>query len=82
MTDRVPLTPADLEVLEFERLTWGSPGRRETAIRERFGYSLTRYGQRLQAIIRHPEADAYDPTHVRRLIRLRDERARRRGAPR
>jgi hypothetical protein len=68
------LSPADLEVLEFERLTWGSAGRREAAIREWFNCSPTRHAARLKAVLNNPAAQAYDAPHVRRLLRLRDAR--------
>lgn len=75
------LTAADLELLEFERATWKYLGRKETVIRERFGHSMTRYAQRLQRLIDHPAARAYDPQLVARLTRVRTTRrtARTRG---
>lgn len=53
-------------------------GARETAIRERFDMSPTRYYQVLNALIGQPAALAYDPMGVKRLQRLRDRRATRR----
>jgi hypothetical protein len=71
---RLPLTPGDLELLEFERIPWASLGRREHAIRLRFGLSLTRYTQRILAIIEHPQAQAYDPRLVATVRAQRDRR--------
>lgn len=61
------LTHADLEVLEFARATWKSGGHRASAIYDRFGITETRYFQRLNHLLDRPEAEAYDPTTVRRL---------------
>ena len=73
-----PLTPADLEVLEFERATWRYQGRREAVIRLRFGISTTLYTQRLLRIVEHPDAAAYNPQLVAairgRVARRRDQR--------
>jgi hypothetical protein len=70
-----PLPAADMEILAFERTQWKYLGAKETAVRERFGHSLTRYFQRLNAIIDQPAAEVYDPETVRRLRRLREHRA-------
>ncbi len=70
-----PLTPADYEVLEFARATWKHRGRREAVILERFGYTLTRYIQRLHHILDHPDAAAYDAQLVNQLRRLESKRA-------
>lgn len=77
MTD---LTDTERQVLDFERGWWKYAGAKETAIRDQFGFSATRYYQLLHALIERPEALAYDPPLVNRLIRLRAERARRRQA--
>lgn len=68
------LTPADLEILAFERTPWRSQGRKEAAIRDRFGISRARYGHRLAWIIHQPAAETYDPELVRRLLRISDHR--------
>lgn len=70
----VVLPARDLEVLEFERTRWRYLARKEAAIRERFGVSLTRYFQRLDRLVDHPAAEVYDPELVRRLRRQRDAR--------
>lgn len=73
-----PLTPADLEVLEFERATWRYPARRAAVIRHRFGISTTLYAQRLLRVVEHPDAAAYNPQLVAavrgRHARHRDQR--------
>ena len=71
------LTPRAHEMLTFERQWWRSAGAKETAIRERFGVTPTRYYQALNALVDQPAALAADPLLVRRLRRLRS--ARRRG---
>jgi hypothetical protein len=72
----------DQEILEFERQWWKYAGAKETAIRDSFDMSATRYYQVLNALIDRPEALAADPLLVRRLRRLRAERQRARSARR
>ena len=45
---------------------------KQRAIRERFGFSPSRYHQLLHRIIDRPEALVYDPMLVRRLRRVRE----------
>jgi len=70
------------EILEFERNWWKYSGAKERAIRERFGFSATRYYTLLNGIIDMSEALAYDPILVKRLQRLRAFRQRQRMARR
>ena len=72
----------DCEILDFERQWWKYAGAKETAIRESFDMSATRYYQVLNALIDRPEALAEDPLLVRRLRRMRAERQRARSARR
>ena len=72
----------DLEILEFERQWWKYAGAKETAIRESFDMSATRYYQVLNALIDKPEALAADPLLIKRLRRLRTSRQRTRAARR
>jgi Protein of unknown function (DUF3263) len=72
----------DREILEFERQWWKYAGAKETAIRESFDMSATRYYQVLNALIDRPEALAEDPLLIRRLRRMRAERQRARSARR
>ena len=70
------LSERDRAVLEFERSWWTEVSRKEEAIRERFGLSVSRYRQILGGLIDSEEAEAVDPLLVRRLRRARDERRR------
>lgn len=70
----MPLTDAELAILDLERSWWKHPGAKATAIHARLGMSETRYYQQLNALIDRPEALAADPLTVRRLLRLRDRR--------
>ena len=76
------LSDRDREILEFERQWWKFAGAKETAVREKFDMSSTRYYQVLNALIDRPEALAHDPLLVRRLRRLRATRQRQRSARR
>lgn len=73
------LTERQQQILTFERRWWKYAGAKETAIRELFGCSATRYYQELRELIDSPAALCADPMLVRRLQRLRDERRRRRA---
>jgi Protein of unknown function (DUF3263) len=68
------------EVLDFEREAWKLSVTKERAIRERFGFSPSRYHQLLHKVIDRPEALVYDPMLVRRLRRVREVRRRARTA--
>jgi Protein of unknown function (DUF3263) len=72
----------DRDILEFERQWWKYAGAKETAIRESFDMSATRYYQVLNALIDRPDALVADPLLVRRLRRMRAERQRARSARR
>jgi hypothetical protein len=74
------LDPKSRQVLDFEREAWKLTVTKERAIRERFGFSPSRYHQILHRIIDRPEALAYDPMLVRRLRRVREVRRRSRTA--
>src|SRR6476619_1519425 len=76
------MSDRDREILEFERPWCEYAGAKETAVREQFDMSATRYYQVLNALIDRPEALASDPLHVRRLRRLRAARQRQRSARR
>jgi hypothetical protein len=76
------LSERDTEILGFERQWWKYAGAKESAIREQFDMSATRYYQVLNALIDRPEALVSDPLLVRRLRRLRAERQRQRSARR
>ena len=78
-----PVAPAgglsrrEHEMLAFERQWWRRPGAKETAIRDRFDMTPTRYYQVLNTLVDSPVALATDPLLVKRLLRVRQ--ARRRG---
>ncbi len=72
----MPLTERDKAILDFERSWWAEPGVKESAIRQRFDLSATRYYQLLTELLQCPEAMAYDPLVVRRLHRQRAARRR------
>lgn len=78
MRDR--LNEIDLATLDFERRWSKYPGAKETAIRDLFDESPTRYHQRVPALIERPTALEHDPMLVRRLRRQRDARRRQRSA--
>jgi hypothetical protein len=76
------LSERDRAILAFERQWWKYAGAKETAIRELFGLSATRYYQILNGLIDDADALAADPLLVKRLRRMRDERQRARSARR
>jgi hypothetical protein len=81
-TGQSTLSERDREILDFERQWWKYAGAKETAVREMFDMSSTRYYQVLNALIDRPEALEADPLLVRRLRRLRATRQRQRSARR
>ena len=76
------LSERDEQVLAFERQWWKYAGAKESAIRELFDMSATRYYQVLNTLIDAPAALAVDPLLVKRLRRLRAGRQRQRSARR
>jgi hypothetical protein len=74
------LSRREHEMLTFERQWWRRPGAKDTAIRDRFGVTPTRYYQVLNALVDRPAALAADPLLVRRLRRLRAARQRTRSS--
>lgn len=76
------LTDRDVAILAFERQWWKHAGAKDSAIRDRFDLSPTRYYQLLNMLIDRPEALAHDPMVVKRLRRLRALRQRARSARR
>jgi hypothetical protein len=73
------LDDREREILAFERAQWKYAGAKETAVRDLFDMSSTRYFQVLNALIDRPAAYVADPVLVKRLRRLRDERRQRRA---
>ena len=76
------LSERDTQILAFERQWWKYAGAKETAIKDLFAMSATRYDQVLNALIDRPEALVADPMLVKRLRRLRATRQRTRSARR
>ena len=74
----MPLTERDKAIINFERTWWAEPGTKETAIRDRFELSGTRYYEILSELLDSPEAMEADPLVIRRLRRERDRRRRQR----
>lgn len=70
------LTDRDKAILDFERSWWTEAGPKDTAIRDRFELSGTRYYQLLAELLDDPQALEHDPLLVRRLRRVRDRRRR------
>ena len=76
------LSERDRRVIDFERQWWKYAGSKESAIKELFDMSPTRYYQVLNALIDSPVALAHDPMLVKRLRRQRATRQRARSARR
>jgi len=74
--DPMALTDRERAILDFERSWWTEVGPKDTAIRERFELSGTRYYQLLTELLDDPGALEYDPLVVRRLRRVRERRRR------
>lgn len=74
------MTETDRQYLDFANTWWRYAGAKDSAIRDRFGISSTRYYAALNRIIEDPQALAYAPQLVRRLQRQRDARRRQRAA--
>lgn len=81
-TSQSPLSDRDQQILAFERQWWKYAGAKESAIRELFDMSSTRYYQVLNQLINTGDALAHDPLLVKRLRRLRASRQRARSARR
>ncbi|UGU31366.1 DUF3263 domain-containing protein [Mycolicibacterium smegmatis] len=77
-----PLTERDRAMLDMERQWWATAGRKEAAIRDRFGMSATRYYQLLSSLLGTEAAMAYDPVTVKRLLRVRSAKMDLRKRPR
>lgn len=74
------LNDLEIEILAFEKTPWKYQGSKEDAIRTLFDISATRYAQVLNAVIDKPAAELHDPPLVRRLRRVREQKARHRGS--
>jgi hypothetical protein len=76
----VPLTDRDRAILEFEARWTRHVGAKEEAVRRQLGLTPARYYQLLGRLVDTAEALEHDPMLVKRLRRLRDDRARERLA--
>ena len=76
------LSERDRSILDFERQWWKYAGAKESAVREKFDMSSTRYYQVLNALLDSPDALAADPMLVKRLRRMRASRQRARTSRR
>lgn len=74
----MPLTDRDKAILDFEGTWWTESSTKETAIRERFELSATRYYQILGELLGSVEALGHAPLVVRRARRAREHRRRQR----
>lgn len=71
----MPLSDRDRALLAFEAEWRRHGGAKEEAIRAEFGMPPARYYQLLGRLIDTSEALEHDPLLIRRLRRLRDQRA-------
>lgn len=78
----IELDETEREILAFERQWWKYGGAKETAIRDLFSMSATRYYQVLNSLIDTEAALAADAMLVKRLRRMRDARQRERSGRR
>ncbi|HQF04120.1 MAG TPA: DUF3263 domain-containing protein [Phycicoccus sp.] len=81
-TELGALSERDRQILTFERQWWKYAGSKESAIKELFDMSSTRYYQVLNGLIDDPAALEHDPMLIKRLRRLRASRQRARSARR
>lgn len=72
------LSDLDKRTIEFENTRWKHAGAKDAAIRDTFDESPTRYYQRLDALLKNPEAAKYLPGTVHRLLRLQEARRQKR----
>ena len=79
---QVALSDRDRRIIDFERQWWKYAGSKESAIKELFDMSPTRYYQVLNGLIDNPVAMEHDPMLVKRLRRQRATRQRARSARR
>ncbi len=82
LAGRPGLTDTESRILDFEKEWWRYAGAKETAIRELFDMSATRYYQVLNSLLDNPAALAAEPLLVKRLRRLRQARHRERSTRR
>jgi len=64
----------DRGILDTEGSWWKYSAAKDAHIRDTFGLTSVAYYARLGALLDDPDALAYAPATVRRLVRLRDRR--------
>lgn len=69
------LSQRERAMLDFERQWWTQSSNKAERIRQEFEVPPVRYFQQLNALIERPDALAYDPVTVRRLLRRRGDEA-------
>lgn len=77
MLDPAPLLAAS--ILSIEARTYLHAGIKEQQVRQSFGWSMTRYAQRLNTLIDSELALQIDSVTTRRLQRVRESRQRSRS---
>jgi len=75
----VTLSERDLAFLAFEHREWRLRGEKDSAMRDEFGLTPTRYYGLLNRLIDRPEAEAAEPVLIHRLRRLRADAIRRKN---
>lgn len=66
------LTDDQKKVIDFAKRTYRYPGAREEAILSEFGYRGTTFFRKLNDLLDHPAAMAYDPQTINRYRRTVD----------
>lgn len=74
----VEMTPHAVMRIEIRHPELVDDGRKEAAVREAFGVSMTRYTQRLNGLLEDPAFISVDPVHAR-VLRARRARRMRSG---
>lgn len=64
------MTDGDRRLLDFAARRFSSPGAHAAAVRAELGLSVTRYWQRVGALLDDEDALAHAPTTVHRLRRI------------
>ncbi len=80
VTGEPGLTEFEADLLDFEASAHLAPEGKDAAILARFGLTVPRYYQELNALIDRPEALAHATLLVKRLRRLRERRQQNRSA--
>ena len=80
MSSARPLSDADRAILDFSARWYRYPGAQEQAVADELSLTATSYFRKLNDLIDRPEALAYAPSTVKRLVRMRAERTAARSA--